>query len=115
MADNGGGIEVVETPDLEQALRQAEGQPLPDALPVLPLKGMVTYPDTVTPLAIGQERSIRLVNDVLSGERMLAMVASKDPELDEPAPGDLYGIGVAGVVARMLKVPDGTIRILVQG
>jgi ATP-dependent Lon protease len=113
--DNGGGIEIVETPDLEQALRQAEGQPLPDALPVLPLKGMVTYPDTVTPLAVGQERSIRLVNDVLSGERMLAMVASKDPELDEPGPGDLYGVGVAGVVARMLKVPDGTIRILVQG
>jgi ATP-dependent Lon protease len=115
MADNGGGIEVVEAPDLEQALRQAEGQPLPGALPVLPLKGMVTYPDTVTPLAVGQERSIELVNDVLSGERMLAMVASKDPELDEPGPGDLYDVGVAGVVARMLKVPDGTIRILVQG
>ena len=115
MADNGDGIEVVETEDLEQALKAAEGRPLPDALPVLPLKGTVTYPDTVTPLAIGQERSIRLVNDVLSGERTIAMVASKDPDLEEPGPDDLYDVGVAGVVARMLKVPDGTVRILVQG
>jgi ATP-dependent Lon protease len=115
MAENGHGIEVVETADLEEALRQTEGHTLPSALPVLPLKGMVTYPDTITPLAVGQERSIKLVNDVLSGERMLAMTASRDPDLDEPGPDDLYDVGVAGVVARMLKVPDGTIRILVQG
>jgi ATP-dependent Lon protease len=88
---------------------------LPDGLPVLPLKDTVTFPNTLTPLAIGQERSIRLVNDVLGGERLLVMVASKNPELDLPAPDDLYDVGVAGVVARMLKVPDGTLRILVQG
>jgi ATP-dependent Lon protease len=115
MAEDGQGIEVVQTPDLDEAIRATEGQPLPAALPVLPLKGMVTYPDTVTPLAVGQERSIKLVNDVLTGERMLAMVASKDPEKDEPRPDDLYDVGVVGVVARMLKIPDGTIRILVQG
>jgi ATP-dependent Lon protease len=115
MAEDGKGVEVVEAPDLEQAIRATEGQPLPPALPVLPLKGAVTYPDTVTPLAVGQERSIKLVNDVLSGERMLAMVASRNPDLDEPGPDDLYDVGVVGVVARMLKVPDGTIRILVQG
>jgi ATP-dependent Lon protease len=115
MADDGQGIEVIESPDLEEAIRATEGQPLPAALPVLSLKGTVTYPDTVTPLAVGQERSIKLVNDVLSGERMLAMVAAKDPDLDEPGPDDLYDVGVVGVVARMLKVPDGTIRILVQG
>jgi ATP-dependent Lon protease len=115
VADDGRGIEVVEAPDLEKAIRATEGQPLPAALPVLPLKGAVTYPDTVTPLAVGQERSIKLVNDVLTGERMLAMVASRDPEIEEPGPDDLYDVGVVGVVARMLKVPDGTIRILVQG
>jgi ATP-dependent Lon protease len=106
-------LEVVEIPDVEDAARKAE--PLPDALPVLPLRETVTYPDTLTPLAVGQERSIKLVNDVLSGNRMLAMVASKDPELDAPGPDDLYGVGVAGTVARMMKVPDGTLRILVQG
>jgi ATP-dependent Lon protease len=108
-------IEVVETPDVEEAIRERQSQPLPAALPVLPLKQLVPYPDTLTPLAVGQPRSIRLVNDVLSGERTLALVASRDPEADEPGPDQLYDIGVAGIVARMLKVPDGTIRILVQG
>jgi len=91
------------------------GVKLPPGLPVLPLKETVTFPNMLTPLAIGQERSIKLINDVLGGERMLAMVASKNPELDLPGPDDLYDVGVAGVVARMLKVPDGTLRILVQG
>jgi ATP-dependent Lon protease len=106
-------LEVVEIPDAEEAVRSQE--PLPDALPVLPLRETVTYPDTLTPLAVGQERSIKLVNDVLSGNRMLAMVGSRDPENDAPGPSDLYDVGVAGVVARMMKVPDGTLRILVQG
>jgi ATP-dependent Lon protease len=92
-----------------------EGMTLPDGLPILPLRDTVTFPHTLTPLAIGQERSIQLVNDVLSGDRMLAMVASRDPEVDEPGPGELYDVGVAGTVARMIKVPDGTLRILVQG
>ncbi len=106
-------LEVVEIPDVEEAARRAE--PLPDALPILPLRETVTYPDTLTPLAVGQERSIKLVNDVLSGNRMLAMVGSKDPENDAPGPDDLFDVGVAGTVARMMKVPDGTLRILVQG
>ena len=109
------GIEVVEEPDLEQAIREHEARPLPQALPVLPLKASVTFPDTLTPLAVAQPRSVKLVDDVLSGERTLAMVASRDPELDEPAPDELYDVGVAGVVARMIKVPDGSMRILVQG
>jgi ATP-dependent Lon protease len=88
---------------------------LPPALPVLPLRDSVPFPETLTPLAIGQERSIKLVNDVLAGNRMLVMVASKDPEAENPGPDQIYRIGVAGFVARMLKVPDGTLRILVQG
>ena len=115
VADGGPSIEVVETTELEDALRDAEHKPLPGALPVLPLKEMVPYPDTLTPLAVGQQRSIKLVNDVLSGNRLLAMVASKDHENDAPGPDDLHRVGVAGTVARMMKVPDGTLRILVQG
>ncbi len=88
---------------------------LPDQLPILPLRDSVPFPEALTPLAIGQERSIELVNDVLAGNRMLVMVASKDPGDEEPGPDDLYRVGVAGVVARMLKVPDGTLRILVHG
>src|SRR5437763_8643441 len=91
------------------------GSALPKVLPVLPLKDSVPFPDTLTPLAVGQERSIRLVNEALGGNRMLVMVASKNPEIETPGPDELYRVGVAGVVARMLKVPDGTLRILVQG
>jgi ATP-dependent Lon protease len=107
-------LEVVESElDAEDAIRA--DQPLPDALPVLPLGDTVTFPETMTPLAIGQERSIALVDDVLGANRMLAMVASRDPEVEEPGPDGLYDVGVAGIVARMVKVPDGSLRILVQG
>jgi ATP-dependent Lon protease len=89
---------------------------LPEALPVLPLRESVPFPEALMPLAIGQERSIRLVNDVLAGNRMLVMVASRlEEQTEDPGPDDLYRVGVAGVVARMLKVPDGTLRILVHG
>jgi len=88
---------------------------LPATLPVLPLRETVPLPDTLTQLAIGQPRSIELVNDVLAGNRMLVMVASKNPELEQPGPDELFTVGVVGSVARMMKVPDGTLRILVQG
>jgi ATP-dependent Lon protease len=88
---------------------------LSEALPVLPLRESVAFPDTLMPLAVGQERSIQLVNDVLSGSRVLAMVAAREGAGEEPGPDELYDVGVAGVVARMLKVPDGTLRILVHG
>ncbi len=91
------------------------GTSLPDALPVLPLKDSVPFPDMLTPLAVGQPHSIELVNDVLGGNRMLVMAASRDSEIENPGPDDLYAVGVVGVVARMLKVPDGSLRILVQG
>jgi ATP-dependent Lon protease len=97
------------------AVTATVGTSLPEALPILPLRDSVPFPETLTPLAIGQERSIRLVNDVLAGNRMLAMVASKNLEDDEPGPDGLYGVGVAGVVSRMMKMPDGTLRILVHG
>ncbi|MGK2932091.1 MAG: endopeptidase La [Solirubrobacterales bacterium] len=106
-------LEVVESPDEDLAVRAADV--LPDAMPVLPLRDTVAYPDTLAPLGVGQERSIKLVDDVLAGNRMLVMVASREPEEDAPTPDQLYDVGVVGVVTRMLKVPDGTIRILVQG
>jgi ATP-dependent Lon protease len=87
---------------------------LPATLPVLPLRDAVTFPETLIPLAVGQERSVALINDALGGDRMIAMVASRNPEEESPAPEDLYEVGVAGVVVRMLKVPDGSLRILVQ-
>jgi ATP-dependent Lon protease len=88
---------------------------LPAELPVLPLKDTVVFPDSMTPLAIGQERSIRLVDDVIGGERLLALVTVRDPEVEAPGWSDLHEIGTAAIVHKMIRVPDGTLRILVQG
>jgi ATP-dependent Lon protease len=88
---------------------------VPSALPVLPLRETIPLPDTLIPLAVGQERSVALVDDVLRGNRMLVMVASRNPDNEVPGPDDLFDVGVVGAIARMIKVPDGTMRILVQG
>ena len=89
--DAGAERAVIEIGDARARPLEVEvGEPrarLPEALPVLPLRDTVTFPDTLTPLAVGQERSIQLVNDVLAGNRMLVMVASRDPELEAPGPG----------------------------
>jgi ATP-dependent Lon protease len=88
---------------------------LPPVLPVLPLKENVIFPESMAPLAIGQDRSIKLIDDVIAGERLLALVTVRDPEVETPTWDDLYEIGTAAVVHKMIRVPDGTLRILVQG
>lgn len=88
---------------------------LPEILPILPLRGLVVYPQTGVPLTIGQPRSIRLVDDVVTGDRFMGLVASKHPEIESPDPEQLYGVGTAGLIHRMFRAPDGTIRLLVQG
>ena len=100
--------------NLEEPLEPTDVE-IPSNLPVLPLKETVIFPQSVSPLAIGQERSVRLVDDVLEGERMLALVTVKNPDADEPGWDDLYETGTAAVVHKMIRVPDGTLRILVQG
>ncbi len=86
-----------------------------DDLPVLPLRGIVVYPMMWLPLTIGQERSIKLVEESLPQNRIIALVTSRDESVEEPAPGQLYEIGTAAQVHRVLKAPDGTIRLAVQG
>ena len=88
---------------------------LPSALPILPLKETVVFPDSATPLAIGQERSIQLIDEVVAKDRILALVTVKNPEVEQPGWDDLYDIGTAAIVHKLIKVPDGTLRILVQG
>jgi ATP-dependent Lon protease len=91
------------------------GFTFPAVLPVLPLKETVVFPQSMAPLAIGQERSIRLIDDVVAGERMLALVTVKDDSVESPGWDDLYEVGTAAVVHKMIRVPDGTLRVLVQG
>jgi ATP-dependent Lon protease len=88
---------------------------IPSQLPVLPLKETVVFPDSATPLAIGQERSIELVDDVAARDRYVALITVKNADADQPSWDDLYEIGTAALVHKLIKVPDGTLRILVQG
>jgi ATP-dependent Lon protease len=88
---------------------------IPEVLPILPLRGVVVYPQTAVPLTVGQPRSIKLVDDILSGDKLVGLVASRKPELEEPGPEDLYEVGTVATVHRLLRAPDGTVRLLVQG
>ena len=88
---------------------------IPEELAVLPLKDTVVYPFSVIPLGIGKERSIRLIDEVMRGSRLVALVAQKDADVEEAGPQDCYSVGVVARIARMLRMPDGTMNIIVQG
>ena len=88
---------------------------VPDLLPVLPLKDAVIYPYIIVPLSVGRESSILAVDAALSDHRIVALVAQKDPTVEEAGEGDLHAVGTAAAIMRMLKLPDGRIRILAQG
>jgi ATP-dependent Lon protease len=84
-------------------------------LPILPLRESVVFPASVTPLAIGQERSIRLVEEAVDNDLTIALVTSRSPEEEAEGAEDLYQVGTSAVVHKMMRVPDGTLRVLVQG
>jgi ATP-dependent Lon protease len=109
---------VVDDEEKQDSLEEIEslGGSVPSELPILPLRGLVVYPETAVPLTIGQPRSIRLVDDVVSQDvRLIGLVASRDPDLESPEPKDLFEIGTVAIVHRLFRAPDGTIRLLVQG
>jgi ATP-dependent Lon protease len=95
--------------------RDSSSPAIPEELPILPLRGMVVYPLMVLPLNVGQQRSVRLVDDVVVGDRLVGLVASKDPEIDEPASDEVYQVGTVAIIHRLFKAPDGTMRVIVQG
>jgi ATP-dependent Lon protease len=88
---------------------------IPGLLPVLALRDIVAFPDAVLPLTVGREKSVHLVDDVLLGDKIIALVTQREPETEDPTPDDIYRFGVAGIILKMVKFPDHTSRILVQG
>ena len=88
---------------------------IPEVLPVLPLKDTVVYPFAVQPLGVGQERSIRLIDDVMRGDRLVVLVAQKSADIEQAGSDDIFKIGTVARIARMIRMPDGTIQIIVQG
>jgi ATP-dependent Lon protease len=88
---------------------------IPDELAMLPLRGVVVYPVTFQALSVGQPRSIQLVDDATVKKQVIGLVTALDDENEEPGPEDVHKVGVAANIHRMIKAPDGTIRLLVQG
>ena len=105
-------IEIELSEDLED---EGAAIDLPEELPILPLRGMVVYPQTAIPLTVGQERSIQLVDDAVAGNRMVGLVASTDPSQATPGPDQVQTIGTLATIHRLFRTPDGTIRLLIQG
>jgi ATP-dependent Lon protease len=96
--------------------RKDEDQPkIPDVLPVLPLRDIVIFPFMIVPLYVSRDRSIKAVDQALAENRMILLAAQKKQDEDEPGPDDIHGVGTVALIMRMLKLPDGRIRVLVQG
>ncbi|MBD8898311.1 endopeptidase La [Rhodanobacter sp. DHG33] len=96
----------------------AKNTPTPvmlDALPVLPLRDVVVYPHMVIPLFVGRDKSMRALERAMEGERKILLVAQQSPDIDDPAVGDLHQIGTLASVLQLLKLPDGTVKVLVEG
>jgi ATP-dependent Lon protease len=88
---------------------------VPDTLPLLPVRDVVIFPYMIVPLFVSREGSISAVDAALGKDRLVFLATQKDIANDEPGPDDVYHIGTVGMIMRMLKVPDGRVKILVQG
>ena len=88
---------------------------IPSELPILPVRNTVLYPSMVLPLMVARGKSVKLVDHVLSGNRLMGVVAQKDPSVEDPEAGDLFEYGTVGTILKMLKFPDDSIRVLVRG
>ncbi len=88
---------------------------IPDVLPLLPVRDIVIYPYMIIPLFVGREASIQSVDDALSKNRLIFLAAQKNMTEEDPKPEDVYSVGTVATIMRMLKLPDGRIKILVQG
>jgi ATP-dependent Lon protease len=101
---------------MAEELRKDEEPPkIPEVLPVLPLRDIVIFPFMIVPLYVSRERSIKAVDQALADNRMILLAAQKRQDDEDPGPDDIYGTGTVALIMRMLKLPDGRIRVLVQG
>jgi len=88
---------------------------VPSELPVLPLRGTVLYPDLILPIMVGRKRSVKLIDDAMDSNRIIAVVTQKRSEIEDPKESDLYSVGVAALILRMIRELDGSQRVIVQG
>ena len=101
--------ENIEQQDLPEEIQ------LPEVIPLLPIRDLVLFPFMIIPLFVGREASIKAVDEALSKDRLILLSAQKDIIVEEPSQNDIYDVGVVAMIMKMLKLPDGRVKILVQG
>jgi ATP-dependent Lon protease len=99
----------------DELKKDDEPAKIPEVLPVLPLRDIVIFPFMIVPLYVSRDRSIKAVDQALADNRMILLVAQKRQDDEDPGPEDVYQVGTVALIMRMLKLPDGRIRVLVQG
>jgi ATP-dependent Lon protease len=88
---------------------------VPNELPVLPLRGTVLYPDLILPIMVGRKKSVKLIDDSMDSDRIIGIITQKRSEIEDPKENDLYSVGVAALILRMIRELDGSQRVIVQG
>jgi ATP-dependent Lon protease len=119
MSEHDGGESVLEGEGVlaarETPARRGETPAIPPRLPILPLKDTVVFPRIQVPLVVGRPASLRLIDEAMLKDRIVGLVTQRDPRVDQPSPADLHAVGTAAVIQRLLKFPDGSVRVLVNG
>src|SRR5881396_4383116 len=88
---------------------------IPSELPILPLRDTVLFPNSFMPLAVARESSVRLIDDAIANGKLIAVFTQRDASVEEPEQADLYAVGTATHIHKMFKLPDGSLRLIVQG
>ena len=112
--DKAGGVNIIPVMDIETPARVGDAE-LPETLPILALRNVVLFPDTVIPVSIGREKSIRLVNETYASSRLLGAVTQRSSKVEDPAMEDLYNIGTMGRILKIIEMPDGAVTAIIQG
>src|SRR5665647_3509187 len=99
----------------EDANEDNDAQPIPDELPLLPLRNTVLFPGVVIPITVGRDKSIKAVNDAYKTDKLVGVVSQKDSSVEEPTVSDLVDIGTIAKIVKLIKMPDGGTTIIIQG
>ena len=101
--------------EIAEAKTEEQARKVPDTMPLLPVRDVVVYPFMILPLFVGREKSVRAVDESLSRDRLILLVAQRDAEKEDPGVDEIHSVGTVAMIMRMLKMPDGRVKVLVQG
>src|SRR6186713_2466404 len=102
-------------PDVDESPLDDQSMVVPGELPILPLRDTVLFPNSFMPLAVARESSVRLIDEAISVSKLIGIFTQRDASVEEPQQADLYEVGIVSQVHKMFKLPDGSLRLIVQG